>query len=229
MNEQFYMNEQYYKTQDDLDRLIEALEIKKAVIEERIPMLPFKIQNVRANDISSFFDINNNSIHGFKVTEKSKKAIENMRKVAAKFCSPKNYRHDFNYVSHDNFEYALSKVTVFLTPDMITQEELDNLRKTRQIVKTVNSQRIILNFKGYYLDPRFRSFTIKDMEYVRECSDDLDKFEEKVKNEYPDLKRRLDEYNSIIADLKKIRPRLPRATREVVIEIPEEDNKFGGK
>lgn len=225
MSKQFYMEEQYYKTQDDLDRLIEALEIKKSVIEEKIPKLSFrfmtlndKLSSITYEDVNIFFDQEGNSLQGFYMSEKGKMGVKLLRRFI------KDARTSNSPNAHEGFSNALGKAFVQLSPDMLTKEELENIRDKKIITREINGKTFLLKCTTGMMPPLFR-----DMFKENGQTDALDEFEERVKDEYPDLKRRLDEYNSIIADLKKIRPKLPRATREVIIEIPEEENKFGGK
>lgn len=182
------IKETYYQLQEAIKRA--TAKIKE--LESQYPTLPFYIRNLNATNINKFFSYQNDSVQGFIVPDTTKKNLAHIRTLT-QWYNPKIYENDFD---------LYRKITVALTPDMLSKEELTNLKEYYQITKTINGIKVIL-------EPTHLSYHYTEA------------FEESARR-YPELKKRVTEYQDVTAKLqeleRQIRPAVPQ-----IIAIPQEE------
>ena len=211
-------NERKYSNQQEVEKVIEYVKSKKSDFESKVPYIHLEIRDIR-EITPQIFNSDGTPKGNLRINDYSRKQVVKMLNT------PRPYSGGYLYGTQE----MSSWVTVMATPEILNNEDLILLSKSKAIKKNINGIDVYLRLSDFkYGNPisrnlRWDPFGIGGTELFYGSHSVIGDYKRKVDEEYPELKKKIDECNSIISELTEIKKQLPMGDRIIEIEHPYEE------
>ncbi len=193
-------SERKIKTQQDVEAIQQQLSEQKEQIIEEAPVLYMDAKNAPFC-LNVLFDQEGNPKGDFRVSDSYKK------KVALAFKRPthKSSSGEIYWGKRP----SVQEYIIMATPTFLTDEELDVLKVHHKLIKRING-----------IDVELVPPVLQRDNYSNRV--------EKYMRTIQEPRSRVQKINGILSDLDALKPKLPRGTREVIIDQGYEADNYPG-
>ena len=196
--------ERSIKTQQDAQAIQENLLEKRELIIAAAPKLILAIKDAPFH-LETLFEMDGTPKGDFRVTDRYKKKVffafkhPHIKSTTGKRYYGELTTSDFSQKHHYPNEYL-----ILVNPTFLTESELHSLRMLKTLTKRVNNVEI--------------TFVPANIQYHK-FSSLIEEYMESI----AEPRKRIEELDSIIADIEQVKTKLPRGSYEVNIEQTGDD------
>lgn len=192
------------KTQQDAQEIQNNLLEKRELIIDAAPKLILSIKDAPFH-LETLFEMDGTPKGDFRVTERYKKKVFfAFKHPHIKSTTGEKYYGELTTLDASQKHHYPNEYLIIVNPTFLTADELHSLRMFKTLTKRVNNVEI--------------TFVPSNIQY-NNFSSLIEKYMESI----TETRKRIEELDSIIADIEQVKSKLPRGSYEVIIEQPGDD------
>lgn len=195
------------QTQQDAQLLQSNLLEKKEQLIDESPKLNLSIKKAPFL-LDVLFEKDGTPKGNFRVSERyRKKVFYAFKHPRTKSTTGETYYGELSEGNYFSGTYIPNEYLIIATPTFLSDDELQELQRTKQITKRVNNVDITL------IAPVLQS---------SDYSARVERYRETI----VEPRKKVQELDSLVAEIEKVKSQLPRGTYEVIIEQPEDEKGY---